>query len=282
MSHPNRRSSSHKAAISLNNAAVSLLVRGRCSEALETFEDAVKVLDVASLQDSYPHSETSQLWSEQVRLTLERASKRTALCSTIPPLCQNEASTTATTATERGLPTLKVISSQCNPARIYETLTSCVDTASLHVAFPMTIDPVDLETCTSEHVSFEIGVVLHNYGVAYDCVAAKLAVPQSLLSPEDVNFRSMVQAKAFHLFQWSSALLAKLDLESHHIMPACLASQLLLLRTVLTHNLINDSIVLNLDFEYREYCLIMQSLLQLVEAQHLLLPINDHHIAAAA
>jgi hypothetical protein len=282
MSHPCRRNSSHKAAISLNNTAVSLLVRGRCSEALETFEDAVKVLDVASLQDSFPHSETSQLWSEQVRLTLERASKRSALCCTIPPLCQNEASTTAATTNERGLPTLKVISSLCNPARIYETLTSCVDTASLHVAFPMTIDPVDIESCTSEHVSFEIGVVLHNYGVAYDCVAAKLALPPLLLSPNDVNFCSMVQAKAFHLFQWSSALLAKVDLESHHVMPACLASQLLLLRTVLTHNLINDSIVLNLDFEYREYCMIMQSLLQLVEAQHLLLPINDHHIAGAA
>jgi hypothetical protein len=263
------RDRSRKAAISLNNAAVSLLVRGYAREAAETFEDAIRLI-FASRKEEVTMASTECAWGESIQQALNRAHRRSALAS--KSVVPNDTSQ---------WPVLQVISSQSNPARVYDTLTACRDTASLRVSFPMTIDPIDCDSYSQDDVNFEAGIALYNYGVAHDCAIASSVVANL----DDAYLRETIQAEAYRIYQWAYSTIATVDQNQCtrcKSSSCCTTSRLLLLQTALFHNMIHASILLNLQAEYHVYCGSMANLLHTVERKQAAMPMLDNAIAAAA
>jgi hypothetical protein len=267
----------HKAAIALNNTAVSLLVRGYSRHALEIFNDAMKVMRMVTVhnEEQQPDSTTSTTSDiegsgEEVRLALDRASMRSARC--ISP-CRS-----------RNMPLLQVVSTHCNSSTIYEGLASCAQCVSFPVAFPMTIDPIDYEACAGDDVGLHAAVVLYNYGIAHDCIAATTVwstdKSPTVPSNDGARLQHTIQNKALRIYQLTMAVLSKVHADGDS--PSYMGSQSLLLQAFLTHNLIQVSIKLNLQFEYHEYCVAMERLVQLLDIQQLLLPAANGALAAAA
>jgi hypothetical protein len=265
------RDDHHKAAISLNNTAVSLLARGFLKESIATWKDAVRIMRSATSGSDGTEDGISTLVKNETRHALDRACKRAAYAMDVAPI-GSFADVTAST-------NLQIISSQHSPKRVYEILTSCQDCSSLQVAFLMTIDPVDYESCTSDDLTFEAAAILYNFGVAYSSLATEAVDSMS----EDARFFYDVHARAHRIYLMAKCLLSKFDqdLVEANAAPS-MVYQLLLLRTILTHNLLNASITMGLHLEYDEYSFSMQFLLQLTEMRHRLLPFEDQAIAAAA
>jgi hypothetical protein len=149
----------------------------------------------------------------------------------------------------------------------------------------MTIDPIDYEACAGDDVGLHAAVVLYNYGIAHDCMAATLDWSTTDKSPtlpsnDGTRLQHTIQNKALRIYQLTMAVLSKVHAEDAS--PSYVGSQSLLLQAFLTHNLIQVSIKLNLQFEYHEYCAAMERLVQLLDIQQLLLPAANGAVAAAA
>jgi hypothetical protein len=251
----------HKAAISLNNTAVALLSRGYCIEALDTFKDAVKLMRCATLGEDNQGNEISD---NNVLLLLDQANKRRAACG---KPCHNHSMA--------NWPLLQVITTQHNPAQVYEVLTTSALDPNFQVAFPMTIDPVG--TSGMDDVALEAGVVLYNYAIAHECLAASSV--DATVSGQDhpTLFAVMARSRSHRLLQLAMAVLAKADGEANS------NSQFLLVRMAIVHCLIHAAILLNLDHhEFNHYCHSMLCLLQAVDAQRRLLPHNAGLSVASA
>jgi hypothetical protein len=260
------RDDHHTAAISLNNSAVLLLERGECWSAMETFRDAIFLMERAVVHRRNPNHDDD----ENIRMALSRASERTSCC--------HEPDTITSIENQEQRPVLTVISSQSNPSTILRMLHSISDTTSLHAAFPVTIDPISSDFCSLNDVSFDSGIVLYNYGIALDC--ASVLPPEY---PDTMDFpQEILRVKAHAVFQNTYLVLFEIDRYCNGHMSICLATSILLLRTVLTHSLINLAIKLHLGPEYDNYCHIMERLLLLIETQQLLLPVDDRSVASAA
>jgi hypothetical protein len=247
----------HKAAIALNNNAVTLLVRGCHHEALATFKDSMKLIKSASRDRTDPVSHST---AEDIRLALHQARKRTTRCK----------NTTGPNASTNGL-MLQVVSSQCNTASIYAALSSSRGD-TLNVAYPLTIDPIDFEDSDDDDIDFQSCVILFNYGIAYNCLAVT----------SDDSVKTLLQEKSYHMFYMTSVVLSKLYQNVQADALTYAASRLLLLKTFLTHSLIQASIKLDSQFEYEEHCKTMEGLLRVMGVQQLILPLADHCLAAAA
>jgi hypothetical protein len=265
------RDDQHKAAIALNNTAVSLLVRGFHKESIATWKDAVRIMRSATSISDGTDDGISTFAKNETSRALDQACKRTAHAMKVVPVGSLGGVTASTN--------LQMISSQHSPKRVYDTLTSCEDCSSLQVAFLVTIDPVDFESCTSDDLTFEAAVILYNFGVAYSSLATE--AEDSLT--HDARFFYDIHARAHHIYLMAERLLSKFDqdLVGANAAPS-MEYQLLLLRTILTHNLLNASIAMSLHLEYDEYSISMHYLLQLIEMRHGLLPFEDPAIAAAA
>jgi hypothetical protein len=136
----------------------------------------------------------------------------------------------------------------------------------------MTIDLIGLEGCTCDDLAFEASVVLYNYGIVYECVAAMTG---DCLDPAVMSIRVRVH----HIFQMASTVLSKIEPDAWHGNLTSAAARILLLETVLTHIGIDVAIKLDLQHNYNDCRLNMQYLL---DYQRRLLPLDDQAIAAAA
>jgi hypothetical protein len=258
------RHEQHQAAIALNNIAVSLLARGFYRDALAILKDAIQLMR-STTQGADPPPCVS---SRDIQDTLHQAYHRKAIC---------EGSDCGTKESEspNNSPKLHVISNQLDPARVYDILTLCTNSSELNVCFPMTIDLIDSEGCTSDDLAFEASVVLYNYGVVYECVAATTG---DCLDPAAMS----VRARVHHIFQMVGVVLSKIEPDAWYGNLTSAAARILLLEIVLTHIRIDVAIKLDLQHEYNDCCLNMQYLLQMVEYQRRLLPLDDQAVAAAA
>jgi hypothetical protein len=119
-----------------------------------------------------------------------------------------------------------------------------------NIASPVRIEQLgDQDWLNKEELMLEIASVLYNYGVTYAAIAVS---PDDFLckNVDSAAQQNTFQYRAFHMFQWSSAVLVKIDLEREHTHCLCLTSQLLMLQTAVTQSLVNVSAALNLDVEY--------------------------------
>ena len=262
------RESRHKAAIALNNAAVSLLIRGFYRDAVDTLKDAIQFMKIAAVPVEEQNG-AEEISAEETHLAFNRSWKRAAVCGTSTNACQD-------CFTNR--PILQVISSQYNSTSINEAVASCTQSSTRRVCFPVAIDPIDFEGSDDDDIEFNSGVIMYNYGIAFDCLAAAV----NPTTNDAYDHQKLIQAKAHRLFQITGALLFKLYQDHQDNIPTYEAGRLLLLMTLLTHNLMQASINLNMQLEYHEHCQTMESLLQLMEFYQFMLPNAGNNIATAA
>lgn len=301
----------HRAIVSLNNTAVALLQRGCCREAMETFEDVIQLMEcTATIVDRHnsnnrsngPFHGAEEVSPETVRGALERSHQRTKHRSSsssgnVPFLCFSS-SEQQDMARSLRWPILHVISSQDSASLLCETLKNSLED-SMYVEFPMTIDPIDFDTSTDEDIYFNASVVWYNYGIAHNCFLAMTEITSSSSHSSNMStsspaqrvsaFRDAVQTKAFGLFQWSEAVLAKVDTMTIIVRGGesedCYSywgSQLLLLKIALTNNLVNASFHLSRFDDYQDYRYYMRHWLHKVAMQQSFFPTRDDLIAAAA
>jgi tetratricopeptide (TPR) repeat protein len=258
----------NKAAIALNNAAVSLLSRGLYQDAVATFKEAIKFMRSVTVHAATEDRNCAQAIAseEEIRRALDCALKR-GLCVAV---------------TEGGLtidsPIFHIISSQFNPTRVQHTLVVWAGNTS-HVEYPMTIDPIDFEDCDGDDAHFQSGVILYNYGIAYKCLATVTANAGTTI---EASHQDIFQAKAHRIFRLTIALLAKFDENVRDNIRTYLDGRCLVLKIFLTHNLIQSSSQFNGRSEYYEHLQTMERLQELVEALRAVLPSADDIVARAA
>jgi signal transduction histidine kinase len=262
-SHDHRH---HQAAVALNNTGVSLLLRGFCRDAMETFKDAIQIMKRVVAQGIEEGSSSSDgLISDlDIDRALRRKSQRCAY--------YNMPETVGKFSEMTNWPVLYEISSQDAPTRVYGALALRNTVGSSYAAFPIKIDPIDSSSSSSDDIAFQTGAMLYNLGVAHVCMAAVGAWDR------DARFQEQMQAKARRTFQRATSLLSKLDSDTR----VPLSGRSLLLRMILMHGLLDLSIFLNLTVEYNEYAQAIQYLLRLTEIHHHLLPISEDMVARAA
>jgi hypothetical protein len=151
----------------------------------------------------------------------------------------------------------------------------------LHYAFLVTIDPIDFEPYTIDDARLQLGVVMHNYGIALNCIVATNAA-SVVTSSSKFCLDPVSHNNSRDIFRAAGTLLFEIDCSTRFKRSPYLTSQILLLQIVLTHNLLYVSIKRRMQFEFNEYCCSMQRLLRSAKTQHLQLPMTDYCVAAAA
>jgi hypothetical protein len=303
----------HKAAIATNNNGVTLLNRGYYRQALETFQDSMKLMKSArghlessqvrpSLQSS-PAKNDLSVWD--IETLVRRSWKRCAECSR-----HNTATTTDDAhdiLQQPPLPILYTISSQYSHECQSMAFAFCTFQSSLYVAFPMTIDPMDVYDhdgaqnahCRSTmEYQLESAVLLYNYGIAYDCLAVMAARSGSQRALE-----TLLREKTSRIYNMADALVQMVarnvstscanDTDTttttgtalqcnHHNHQATLLPRCLVIHAFVTYNLIQTCIQRNLPRLYRAHCRALDELLEYLAAHEQCLPTRDHCLAAAA
>jgi hypothetical protein len=242
-SHDHRH---HQAAVALNNAGVSLLLRGFCRDAMETIRDAIQIMKSVVAHGVEDGSSDGLISDLDIDRALRRKSQRCAY--------YNMPDTVGKYSEMTNWPVLYEISSQDAPTRVYGALASRNHVGSSYAAFPIKIDPIDSASSCTDDIAFQTGAMLYNLGVAHVCMAAVGAWDR------DASFQELMQAKARRTFQRATSLL----------------------RMILMHGLLDLSIYLNSTVEYNEYTQAIHYLLRLTEFHHHLLPIGEDIVARAA
>jgi hypothetical protein len=302
----------HKAAIATNNNGVTLLNRGYYRQALETFQDSMKLMKSARghLESTLPTASfKDDLSVGDVETLVRRSWKRCAEC------CSGHNPATVTTMVDSHggqlpqqipLPILQTISSQYGHEGPSMAFTFCTFLSSLYVAFPMTIDPIDFpdnqdpQSATQQHrrsmeYQLESAVLLYNYGIAYDCLAIMAArsgqrALETLLREKTSRIYPMadalVQIVARNISPKPSTYTADTTTGTlqcvYHNNRATLLPRCLVIHGFVTYNLIQTCIQRNLPRLYRAHCRALDELLDLLAAHEQCLPTRDHHLAAAA
>jgi hypothetical protein len=260
-SHDHRH---HQAAVALNNAGVSLLLRGFCRDAMETIRDAIQIMKSVVAHGVEDGSSDGLISDLDIDRALRRKSQRCAY--------YNMPDTVGKYSEMTNWPVLYEISSQDAPTRVYGALASRNHVGSSYAAFPIKIDPIDSASSCTDDIAFQTGAMLYNLGVAHVCMAAVGAWDH------DASFQELMQAKARRTFQRATSLLSKFESDTR----VPLVGRSLLLRMILMHGLLDLSIYLNSTVEYNEYTQAIHYLLRLTEFHHHLLPIGEDIVARAA
>jgi hypothetical protein len=262
----------YKAAISLNNTAVLLLTRGYCHEAAAIFSDSINAMSL-SAQTMAPTPNDDKRIRQQVRLLLMRATTIQSASTRHPRSTKREAMQKS--------PILRVISNQHSPAKMHATLTAHSIAVVLHYAFLVTIDPIDFEPYTIDDARLQLGVVMHNYGIALNCIVGTNAA--SVVATSGKTCHDPIRHNnARDIFRAAGTLLFEIECSTRVKQSPFLRNQILLLQIVLTHNLLYVSIKQRKQFEFNVYCCSMQRLLRSAKTQHSHFPMTDYCVAAAA
>jgi hypothetical protein len=265
----------HRAAIALNNSAVCLLIRGFYRDALHTFQDAIKLNKYIAESNEGEAVPAQDTIDEVLHLPLQRAWQRAAFPS--GNQCNIHPS-----ASPEGACILTAVSSEYNPAALNEAVVIYAQNRSGTCKFPMTIDPIDFEGIGDllDYVDFHSSVLLYNYAIAWDCLAAVTAASEdsSAQAPRQESDR------AYHMSQLSSSLLIQQSQNywENFALNSYAIERVLQLRIFLTHNLIEASVYLDLPLEYQVHCQNMDELLLMIEAGQHLIPIAEDSAARAA
>lgn len=264
----------YRAAIALNNAAVNLLFCGFYQQGVETIQASIiLMMDIAECQDVVAASDVSEAG---IRRRLEWAWERVAACM------EQSAKNTpgAQQLTREGPIAMKVVSSVYNPALIYAA--HATYTNNSNVMFPMTINCIDSNSWESDEdgdhwadIDFHSSVLLYNYGIAHDCLAATTTTDSS----NGCNERMALQFKAYSINQLASALLCNQFMNGSSADFFAIGG-LLQLETFLTCNLIR--ICVQLDLAHQDHVRNLEEILLLIGARERMLPTTEHDCARAA
>jgi hypothetical protein len=264
-----------QSAIALNNAAISLLVRGYFHEAAETLGDAVKIMRSAPTRTSETYAFSIEAKNaisiKEIHRAIVRSDKRIALY-------------TGAIATNHEQPMraehiVHAISSQDNPAQALELITSHDHCPAAQVAFPMTIDHIESSHQVEEDMRFESATILYNFGIALSCMGNA-----SETFVHGTTSHTFLYRKALRLFQVARMLLCKVHGggERSNSTYLTIDARFLLLRTVVLYSLADVSISLHLHQHHDVYRRELLQVLHAVNVVQIFLPFLDHLNAAAA
>lgn len=268
-------SSSHdeqyKAAVALNNMAVSLLQRQCYQDALDTFKDAITLIQF-SLRT----------------LVGRRAGDGLNLFSVPGVLVDNVLQAAwhryATSAMRPVLPALAggagdfailTVSSQQDPSGVQGAISEAMSRNGKNSVFCcINVDPVDFEECCIETIDLDSNLILYNFGIAHCLLASKLEA--------NTNFEGVLVQKlrqsGFHLFRLSEAFLKeRLSEPPFHFQ----GGTVLLISALFTRSMVELASHLNYMEVSEYYRVAYVALLVSIDAQQNLLPTNVRQAAAA-
>lgn len=266
----------HKAAIALNNTAVGLLLRGFYRDALDTFQDAIKLIKFSKFAADPENGAVvpaKDSLEEVLRLPLQQAWQRAAFPR--GNQCDINPSKSA-----KSVCILKAVSSEYDPTTMNEALI-CAGSHS-NTKFPMTIDPIDFESTSdmATAADFHCSVLLYNFAIAYECWATTTTDRKEYFAQEPFPER----VRAYRIFQLSRSVLVQ-QYQNYREKVASnfhAVEKIIQLNLLLTDNLIEASSHLSMPLQYQEHCKDMDELLHLIKSGELLLPTTEHRAARAA
>lgn len=277
----------YKAAIALNNEAVNLLCCGFYQQALQTIKVAINLMmDIAERLNGAAASEVVS--EADLHQRLERAWARVAAC-------KEELS--AAHPHPLGAPpedpiiVWKVVSSEYNPAIIYAAVAT-VSTSNGNVKFPMTIHGIDsnsIERSDSDDgdladVDFHSSVILYNYGIAHECLAAVATLTTTTAADsldgciDQVVASQQLQLASYSIHRLACNLLYNQFLNGRESF-FTIGSRLQL-ETFLTCSLIQACVQLGV--AHQDHVKNLEEILILIDARERVLPTTEHNCARAA
>ena len=248
----------YKAIVTLNNAGISLLLKRKYTDAVETFQDAIHLMRI-SFFNSGTDANAGATIIHNSRDSFDRALQAAKL---------------RTRQVDSGEPDdlfLVVLTDLSSPRQVYEELSFDAESLFCVVLDPSTKLWSDMDM---ERLECDSGLLLFNYGIAHRCAAMTDATM-------DANLRHQVEVSAKRIFELSQTVASKsmsyaVDDEA---MLATTSTEMLLAFLV-TASLLQMSVSDNeLCHQYREELL---DLLSTLSHHEMLLSMNDMVVAAAA
>lgn len=202
-----------RAAIVLNNDAISFILQGHFVEARETLQDAIKLMKTSHEScDSLSGNGGEKSPDEAIGLALSRSRQRLGSLSDKTQVVRSEATL---------IPF--AVSSEHNHSMVIEFLQNDQKMSKLQTPlgstsmFPVTIDPIDFETCPDAlHDSFSVfesSVILYNFALTLAlCATAMAAAATGTGNPvgcEVASVSTKIRTQAHRIFLSVHAVLTK-------------------------------------------------------------------------
>jgi hypothetical protein len=279
--------------VELNNIAVSLLECGAYLPALTLLETAIAVARNASEQPppaqppyQYDAAMSIVVSPLQVQHLLDQA--RALVVTSNRAIFKSGIATTTNTATN--MITIKAISSAYNPNQTFDTLIHHGPEKSM-VRFPVLIEVFDghnddawgttasplphaCQSPSDSEVEFHSSILLYNYAIVFDCLAAVNA-------PQDPTLRGYLAERAYFVYQLTSCQLYSQCLIRREESTAIFTiGRLLQFKAYLTYSLILSC--RQLGMATQEHCSNLDDVMRLMTAREEVLRTTSHNYAAAA
>jgi hypothetical protein len=231
---------------SLNNHAVQLLTQGSFIDGSQRLKEAAKLI-----------KEMAKYWNgnlteTELRAKLQETRQIVSTFSLTP--------TDATMDPNHPVVSIRTMSSEYDTLQFHEILTSCTNTRRVKVPFIMDLSQCDVNSVVPADMDYYSCVILYNYGISYDCLAARTTVPPT---------KRTLLLKANRILQLTRNL-SSMQLGNNASAAAsysCDNVRVHQLNAFLTYKLMEIQVALNMPAEYYEYCLQLEQILHVIQAR---------------
>lgn len=261
----------------LNNTAVAMLQGGSFWKAAKAFEQATLLLKglVAFLDEEISplHLQGKIDQAKGFYFSSCACNQSSELSIGSPPPTRGLQKCASSSIVE-----CRTVSSEYDPCSFFAALASTVPTRL--AMFPFTIDLSESEwkreefsSSTTLYLDYYSSIILYNYGVAFDCLAA---------TASNAQHYSFFQKKAFKMFHLASKLLEQqLRDEFGHRTPTLTDGRALQLQAFVTHKFMQVCALQNLPMLYNEYNEKLQEIIHVINVLESLLSTNERCAAMA-
>jgi len=252
-----------KAAVHLNNTAITLLQKRCYRQAAETLIDAVAVMKDASSQPNVNENTPKERLSLSPSIDTNDQDTTDFLQQKLTKAAQRLSSLEPSTLGMETLIQLHVMSDDEHPSvvkhyRALQTkivigkqdrnaLPSSSEASSFSVmpiAYILRMEPPDFETPLEQNIDIESAIILYNYGVALQCLST---LPQTAEATEKLH------AASYHLFELAYSSLLSRDLEVLRTSAPSQLYRILLVAQLSLDQLVQLAKVLHMEVEQNDY-----------------------------
>jgi len=253
-----------KAAVHLNNTALTLMQKRCYRQAAETLIDAVAVLKEASCLSVFKQDTSLEVSSRPSEIKSNEENTVDSLKEKLTKASQRVSKPEPCTPEQDALIHLHVISDDEHPSAVkhygaqqakilsdkheHNAYPSSYEVLSFHmmmnIAHVLRMEPADFEVPSEQDIDIESAVILYNYGVALQCLST---LPQTSEATEKLHVGS------FHLFELAYSSLSSRDLGVLRTSAPSQLYRILLVARLSLDQLIKVAKVLHMEEEHYEY-----------------------------
>lgn len=271
MKNMNRSNLVHKAAISINNTAVTLLSKGFIRESMTTLKDSLHLMKMASQsREKYrlDHEE-----EEAYMAAIHHAQQ----CSSVMMMNMSDTASRGLHGSPDEVIVYLIIVKPIDSQTLAHELVEKKNGDFFHqVPMPIFIDPTDGLEDEDSTFDFESAIILYNYGLSHSLLANR--------SKDNQTIQNSLRQSSLRVFELAETIIDEMFDNCHDdsLIETCI-QETLMFRILLTRSLIQSNLDLNQPAPADVHRNVLKQLLALVEQRHRFCPsANELRIAPTA